>query len=189
MKLEDNWAFRCIVATLLLGASPCLAAPRVPAEARPPAPASATRIDIVTYEQRDPGVISLPAGITEALEGAVAPSWRWLHGLLAVLFIVVGVMAFMEPFQTFGILALLIGWYLVFKGIVDIVVSAVYREVLPLWGLALAAGIAEVVIGVWALGYPGRSAWLLVLWIGIGALVRGITEIVLAFQLRGARTA
>ena len=42
---------------------------------------------------------------------------------------------------------------------------------------------------MWALGYPGRSAWLLVLWVGITALMRGVTEIVLAFKLRGVRAA
>jgi uncharacterized membrane protein HdeD (DUF308 family) len=135
------------------------------------------------------GFVLIAAGVTEFVAIGVVEGWKWLHAVLGGLFVLGGVLALTSPFQTFGILALLIGWYLVFKGIVDIVVSAVYREVLPLWGLALAAGIAEVVIGVWALGYPGRSAWLLVLWIGIGALVRGITEIVLAFQLRGARTA
>ena len=57
----------------------------------------------------------------------------------------------------------------------------------PLWGLTLALGIVEVVVGVWAIGYPGRSAWLLVLWVGVAALTRGITEIVLAFKLRGTR--
>jgi uncharacterized membrane protein HdeD (DUF308 family) len=58
-----------------------------------------------------------------------------------------------------------------------------------LWGLLLASGIIELAIGVWAIGYPGRSAWLLILWVGIAALVRGITEIVLAFKLRGVRAA
>ena len=37
---------------------------------------------------------------------------------------------------------------------------------------------------VWAAGYPGRSASLLVVWVGIGALIRGITQLVLAFQVR-----
>ena len=55
---------------------------------------------------------------------------------------------------------------------------------LHLWGLLLASGIIELVIGVWAIGYPGRSAWLLILWVGIGAVIRGVTEIVLAFKLR-----
>jgi uncharacterized membrane protein HdeD (DUF308 family) len=53
----------------------------------------------------------------------------------------------------------------------------------------LASGIIQMAIGVWAIGYPGRSAWLLILWIGIGALMRGITGIVLAFKLRSVRHA
>jgi uncharacterized membrane protein HdeD (DUF308 family) len=95
----------------------------------------------------------------------------------------------MEPVQTFGMLALLIGWYLLFKGIVDITDSILDRHVAPLWGLLLGAGIAQVVIGVWAIGYPGRSAWLLVLWVGLAALARGVTDIVVAFRVRGARPA
>ena len=95
-------------------------------------------------------------------------------------------MALLEPFQTFGVLALLIGWYLLFKGVADVIFSIVERDVLHLWGLLLASGIIEIAIGMWAIGYPGRSAWLLILWVGIGALIRGVTEIVLAFKLRGA---
>jgi uncharacterized membrane protein HdeD (DUF308 family) len=135
------------------------------------------------------GFVLLLAGINEFLEIPVADGWKWLHAVLGVLFVIAGILALMEPFQTFGILALLIGWYLLFKGVADIVVSIVEREAVALWGLLLASGIIEVVIGVWAIGYPGRSAWLLVLWVGIAALVRGITEIFLAFKLRSVKKA
>jgi uncharacterized membrane protein HdeD (DUF308 family) len=50
--------------------------------------------------------------------------------------------------------------------------------------LVLGAGVIQIVIGLWAIGYPGRSAALLVLWVGIGALMRGVTEIFFAFRLR-----
>ena len=39
---------------------------------------------------------------------------------------------------------------------------------------------------LWALGYPGRSAWLLVLWVGFGAMFRGIGDLVAAFTHGGA---
>jgi uncharacterized membrane protein HdeD (DUF308 family) len=133
--------------------------------------------------------VLIAAGINEFIEIGVAEGWKWLHAVLGVLFVIAGVMALMSPFQTFGILALLIGWYLLFKGIGDIVISIVERDALHLWGLLLASGIIQMAIGVWAIGYPGRSAWLLILWIGIGALMRGITEIVLAFKLRTVRHA
>lgn len=135
------------------------------------------------------GFVLILAGINEFVEIGIADGWKWLHVVLGTLFVVAGILALIEPFQTFGILALLIGWYLLFKGIADIVISIVERDSLSLWGLLLATGILQLIIGVWAIGYPLRSAWLLVLWVGIAALVRGITEIVLAFKLRGARKA
>ena len=54
-----------------------------------------------------------------------------------------------------------------------------------LWWLGLVwPGIASVLITFWAVGYPGRSGYLLVLWVGLGALMHGIGRIVFAFQLR-----
>lgn len=133
--------------------------------------------------------VLIAGGINEFVTIGFAEGWKWLHAVLGVLFVVTGFMALMAPFQTFGVLALLIGWYLVFKGTFGIILSIAERQVMPLWGLLLGAGIIEVMIGLWAIGYPGRSAWLLILWVGIGALVRGITEIVFAFKLHGARKA
>jgi uncharacterized membrane protein HdeD (DUF308 family) len=135
------------------------------------------------------GFVMIAAGVNEFMAIGFVDAWRWLHAVLGVLFVVAGIMALASPFQTFGILALLIGWYLLFKGLFDIILSIVERDLIPLWGLGLASGIIEVTIAMWALGYPGRSAWLLVLWIGITALMRGVTEIVLAFKLHGVRAA
>ena len=132
------------------------------------------------------GAVLIVAGANELMEIGFAPSWKWLHAVLGGLFIVAGVFAFIEPFQIFGVLALLIGWYLLVKGTFDVIMSIMERDVLPLWGLVLGAGIIEIVIGLWAIGYPGRSAALLILWVGIGALMRGITEIFFAFRLRGS---
>ena len=45
-------------------------------------------------------------------------------------------------------------------------------------------GIVEVAIGLWAAGYYGRSAVLLIAWVAVIALVRGVRDIVLAFRVR-----
>jgi uncharacterized membrane protein HdeD (DUF308 family) len=131
------------------------------------------------------GVVLIAAGVNELFEIGFAQGWKWLHAILGALFIIAGIFAFIEPFQIFGILALLIGWYLLIKGTFGVVFSIMFRDALPLWGLLLATGIIEIVIGIWAIGYPGRSAALLILWVGIGAMLRGITEIMFAFRLRG----
>jgi uncharacterized membrane protein HdeD (DUF308 family) len=129
------------------------------------------------------------AGINEIATVGLVPDWKWVRVGLGATFVLAGFMALAAPFQTFGILALLIGWYLLFRGIMSIFLSIAGRDELPLWGLLLASGVLEAVIGMWAVGYPLRSAWLLVLWVGIGAVMRSVSEIVLAFKLRGARGA
>ena len=124
------------------------------------------------------------AGVEEITATFLAPGWKWLHAVIGIVFLVTGAMALVSPLQTFGILAMFIGWYLIIKGFFDIFMAIGFREVLPLWGIGLAIGIVQILIGMWALGYPGRSAWLLVLWVGIGALMRGIADIVAAFTHR-----
>jgi uncharacterized membrane protein HdeD (DUF308 family) len=124
------------------------------------------------------------AAVTEFTELAVGVGWKWLHALLAGLFAIGGIAAFLSPFQTFTVLAALFSLFLVLKGTFDIVMSLVARDAVDLWWLTLIVGVLQIVLGIWAAGYPGRSAALLILWIGIGAILRGIQHIVMAFQAR-----
>ena len=130
------------------------------------------------------GFVLLFAGVAEFVSIGFVDGWKWLYAILGVIFVVAGIMALMEPFQTFGVLALLIGWFLLFKGIFDVTLSIAGHREIPLWGFQLAVGIIEILLGMWAIGYPGRSAWLLILWVGLGALVRGISDIITAFRVR-----
>src|SRR5215207_6260585 len=115
----------------------------------------------------------IAAGVMEFVLIGVGEGWRWLHAVLGVLFVLGGIAAFTEPFQTFAVLAALLGFFLVLKGAFDFVIALTTRHETDLWWMLLIAGIFEVVLGVWASGYPGRSASLLILWVGIGAVVRG----------------
>ncbi len=133
------------------------------------------------------GSVVILAGIVELGLAFVAPAWRWLHAIAGAFFIAVGVMAFLNPFHTFVSLGMLFGWYLIVKGAVVMTVSLATREAGSLWGLGVAVGVIDMIIGLWAIGYPGRSAWLLVLWVGIGAVLHGIGDIVTAFEVRAAR--
>jgi uncharacterized membrane protein HdeD (DUF308 family) len=130
------------------------------------------------------GVILIAAAIHEAADVFLAPGWKWLHATLAALYLVGGVTTLVWPDITFVVLANLIGWYLLFKGTFDVVAALSLRDRLELWGLGLAAGVLELVLAFWAVGYPGRSAALLILWVGLGAVARGVTSIIVAFQIR-----
>ena len=123
-------------------------------------------------------------GMMEFVAIGVTEGWKWLHIALGVLFVVGGVLALTEPFQTYMMLASLLGLLLVLKGTFDFVAALASRRVSDLWWMLLIAGILEILLGFWAASYPGRSAYLLLLWVGIGSLLRGITQLILAFKIR-----
>jgi uncharacterized membrane protein HdeD (DUF308 family) len=128
----------------------------------------------------------IAGGMMELFVASRTPSWRWLHILFGIIAILAGIMALVWPGQTFLVLAVIIGWYVLFAGIMDIVTSFATRDTNDLWWLQLLLGIAQVLIGFWAVGYSGRSIALLVIWVGASALARGISSIFLGFGLHSA---
>lgn len=132
------------------------------------------------------GIVAIFAGVNELLAMAGSSvGWKIAHVLLGVLFVGVGVVAFVHPGNTFAALAGVMSFLLVFKGLFDIVVAIATKGEIHVWWLQLVIGLVELGLGFWAAGYWGRSAVLLVAWVGAIALLRGITEIIFAFKLRG----
>ena len=101
------------------------------------------------------------------------------------MFVLGALWAFIQPEEAFWALASVLGFLLIFKGSIDIIEAVMTKEFNSLWGLGLAAGIIEVLLGFWASQqyYPARAA-LIIIWVGFMALFRGIGEIVLAFRIR-----
>lgn len=132
------------------------------------------------------GVLFFMFGIGEILAAIVVDSWRWLHAILGVIGLVAGIVAFVWPDQTFLTLAALIGWFLLFDGTMQLSVAIMRRHEYDLWWLLLILGIVEILIAFWAIGYPGRSIVLLVVWVGATALAKGITLIVAGFALHSS---
>ena len=98
--------------------------------------------------------------------------------------VLIGVLFLLAMFNEF-LLASVLGLLLIFRGTLDIISSTMVRDVNSTWWLGLVAGILEILLGFWASQqmFPARAA-LLLLWIGFFALFRGISEIVIAFELR-----
>jgi uncharacterized membrane protein HdeD (DUF308 family) len=133
------------------------------------------------------GIVAIGVGINEFLAISVSTSgWKWVHGILGVIFIAAGIVAFFRPAGTFVALASIVAWVLLFKGIFDITL-ALMTHGSHLWWVGLIVGVIEILLAYWAAGYFRGSALLLVAFVGVFALMRGITEIVMAFRLRGVK--
>jgi uncharacterized membrane protein HdeD (DUF308 family) len=133
------------------------------------------------------GFVLLGAGASEIMEAMAVPSWRWVHGLMGALFVAGSIWAFISPEDAFWSLASVLGLLLVLKGALDIVMASELRGLSPIWGLGLATGILEVLLGFWASQqyYPARAA-LILIWVAFMAMFRGIGQIILGIQLRHA---
>jgi uncharacterized membrane protein HdeD (DUF308 family) len=129
------------------------------------------------------GVTFIGTGITQLLGAGRVEGWRWLYILGGVLSILAGILAFAWPGRTLLVISVVLAWFLVFKGIVD-VVAALASIGRPWWWLGLILGVLELLLGIWAAGYPGRSLFVFVNLVGIFAMFYGFGEIFAAFDLR-----
>ena len=136
------------------------------------------------------GVLFLLAGFNEFMIASVGHHWRWANILLGIFFVIGAIWAFARPFNAFWALASVLGLLLIFKGTLDIIAAVMTKDVNTSWWLGLVAGILELVLGFWASqqAFPARGA-LLLLWVGFFALFRGISEIVISFEVRGRQRA
>ena len=138
------------------------------------------------------GIGFIFGGVMELTMAAVAPGWKWLYILIGIVSIIAGFIALIWPGETFLVLAAIVGWLLLFYGIIDIVFAFSTRHLEGTWWLQLISGILMVLLGFWAIA-PDRStvatyrgAVLLAVWIGVAALFCGISDIVVGFRLRAA---
>jgi uncharacterized membrane protein HdeD (DUF308 family) len=131
------------------------------------------------------GFVAIAAGVMEIAMLFLAEGWwKVLNGLLAVVFIVAGIVAFIHPGNTFAALAGVFSFVLVFAGVYDIIISIASRNEAGAWWLQLISGIILLALGFWAAGYWGRSAALLIAWVAAFTLIRGVRDIILAFRVR-----
>ena len=143
------------------------------------------------------GTLLIVRGALTMFSIPVDGSLRTWSVVLGVVEVFVGIGVFAWPGPTLLVVATSIGWLLIFRGIMAIIGSIISRQLLPYWGLILATGIFEAVVGLYLLGRPGLTLVGAVLAIGLASMLYGVLEVVTAFgvknlpwrsgQLTGAR--
>lgn len=117
----------------------------------------------------------------------IRPRWGWLLAL-GILMIILGTVAlFLIPAATIG-MALLLGWVLVFSGIIELIHAFRVKQ----WGglfLHLIGGILGILVGLLVVTHPvaGAAAWTLLFasFLTVIGLFRLITAISLRFPKWG----
>jgi len=128
------------------------------------------------------GLISLFAAVSG--NSGVPRGWLLFYALASIVF---GVLAVINPLATASVLILLLAAWLIVAGIYRMVFAVrVRRHIQGEWLLIL-SGLLAIVLGVLMVSHPIAGIAVTTLWIGVGSLVYGVLQIVVAWRVRRLR--
>lgn len=105
--------------------------------------------------------------------------------LLAVLYVLAGVLCLRNPLQTITALSLIVGLVWLVSGILTLYTALAARD-LPHRGFVLGAAVLGIVAGIVVLALPAESARALTRLLGLWLVLLGLAEAGLAFAWRAA---
>jgi uncharacterized membrane protein HdeD (DUF308 family) len=130
------------------------------------------------------GAVFIVRGVFNMLSLPLDGSMRGWAVALGLLEVGVGIAVLVWPDPTLLVIAAFIGWWVLFSGVMTVVGSISARRILPYWGLFLALGIVEVVVGVWLLDRPGLTLLATVLAIGLWSVLYGVVLTAVSIELK-----
>jgi uncharacterized membrane protein HdeD (DUF308 family) len=135
------------------------------------------------------GAMFLASGFQQfAIAVLVEGAARWILIIFGALFVIAGVIALINPEETFAGIADILGFLFLLVGLFWIIQAFGERDTNELWWFGLISGIAMVVLAFWTGGqfFIDKSYTLLV-FAGIWALFHGVGDLIKAFAIRRLR--
>jgi uncharacterized membrane protein HdeD (DUF308 family) len=120
--------------------------------------------------------------IMDAMCAVLARNW-WAVALRGVVAIVFGVIALLLPSAVLLSLALLFAAYLLVSGVLGMIAAVRTAERHERWGLLLAEGVLNIVMGVIAAAFPAAAVLAFVFVTAAWALLTGGLMLAAAFRL------
>lgn len=114
-----------------------------------------------------------------------APGERLIALIMAVLYVLAGVLCLRNPLQTIAALSLVVGVVWLVTGILTLY-TAITAEDLPHRAFVLGAAVIGIVAGIVVLALPTESARALTRLLGLWLVLLGLFELVLALAWRAA---
>ncbi len=135
------------------------------------------------------GIMALAEGLVSLFalfdrRQGVSRGWLLLYALLSIVF---GVLTILNPLATASILLLLVAAWLIVGGIYRIVIAIRIRKQIEGEWLLILTGVLGIVLGALFVASPLGGLVVTTLWVGIGALLYGVLQMVVAFRVRGLK--
>jgi uncharacterized membrane protein HdeD (DUF308 family) len=135
------------------------------------------------------GLVFIIRGIALAFSPAYAGRTSGEHVAAGIAGVIAGIVLVAWPGPSLLVLAFFAGAWLTVSGSFHIVTSFSRRHEMAQWGFTLSVGVVELLLGIWAMRRPEATLALLITILGLWAVVTGVINCVLAFEIRGAAQA
>ena len=116
-----------------------------------------------------------------------AIKYWYIQLIVGVIFVGVGIWAFMTPSESYGALAFIFSISFLVSGILDIYFAISSREELDNWGWTLSLGIINAIVGILLLMNPEVSKVTLSFYVGFVLLFRSVFAIGASLDLKDYR--
>ncbi len=110
----------------------------------------------------------------------------WVFLIIGILLVLSAYWMFKTPVESFISLASLFSALIFVSGLFSVFFALTNREDIDNFGLYLAGGLLDVLIGFILLKYPGLTVVLFSMFVGFWLLFRGFNMISVSFKIKGA---
>jgi uncharacterized membrane protein HdeD (DUF308 family) len=131
------------------------------------------------------GAMFTLAGLENIALARLDLPYRWIWALFGVLFLLAGVLCFIDPDKSFAGIADMLGFLFLIVGVWWLIRAFLERPVHPRWWIGLVSGALMFVLAFWTAGqFYIEKVYILLVLAGIWELMEGVTNIMRAFEIR-----
>lgn len=131
------------------------------------------------------GAMFTLAGLENIALARLELPYRWIWALFGVLFLLAGLLCFVDPDSSFAGIADMLGLLFLIVGVWWLIRAFLERPVHSRWWIGLVAGLLMIVLAFWTAGqFYIEKVYILLVLAGIWELMEGVTNIMRAFEIR-----
>ncbi len=130
------------------------------------------------------GILLIVRGLATAFNPSFASDGRFSQVVAGVAGVIAGVVLVAWPGPTLLVLTVIVGAYLAVSGAFHVVLCVARRREMGQWGLGVAIGVVELLLGIWVMRRPEATLSLAITVIGLWTVITGVIYCIQAFEIR-----